>query len=240
MVAKSYQGLEVVGDVFTSSGKQYVNVRLKSGKIKSVRHYTEAEYKKLYPDAVIAAPRSADPYYKPQRDVLGFEKGYITIFKGDAEEENEWFRASTARYAKWWGWYFVSTDEVPSDLPQGVRPVRLDWASVGTENGTLKNDTEVIKAVESILYAESVSQYVGSIGERLELYLTVEKTFKIDGNYPSTLHVFHDDCGNLYTWLTSAKTWAVGTEHHIRGTVKNHSVYKGEKRTELTRCAEVK
>ena len=104
----------------------------------------------------------------------------------------------------------------------------------------LKNDTEVIKAVEAILYAESASQYVGSIGERLELYLTVEKAIKIDGNYPSTLHIFYDDCGNLYTWLTSAKTWPVGSEHHIRGSVKTHSIYKGEKRTELTRCLEVK
>ena len=51
MVAKSYQDLETVGDVFISSGKQYVNVKLKSGKIKSVRYYTEAEYYKMYPEA---------------------------------------------------------------------------------------------------------------------------------------------------------------------------------------------
>ena len=35
MVAKSYQELEIVGDVFVSSGRQYVNVKLKSGKLKT-------------------------------------------------------------------------------------------------------------------------------------------------------------------------------------------------------------
>ena len=40
-VAKSYQELEIVGDVFVSSGRQYVNVKLKSGKLKTVRWYNQ-------------------------------------------------------------------------------------------------------------------------------------------------------------------------------------------------------
>lgn len=238
-VAKSYQSLEIVGDVFVSSGRQYVNVKTKSGALKTVRWYSDSEYRKMYPEAV-AVDRSADPYYKPQKEVLGFTKGYITIFKGDTYAEIDWFRASIARYARWWGWYIISTDEIPEDLPEGIEPVQLPWELVGQENGNLKPEHLVKEAVESIIYDESDSEYQGALGERLDLYLTVERTIELDGNYGrSTMHLMRDDCGNLYVWTTASKSWAVGSEHHIRGTVKDHRTYRNEKQTVLTRCIEV-
>ena len=181
-VAKSYQSLEIVGDVFVSSGRQYVNVKMKSGALKTVRWYSDAEYRKMYPEAP-AVDRSADPYYKPQKEVLGFTKGYITIFKGDTYSEIEWFRASIARYARWWGWYIISTEEVPADLPEGIEPVQLPWELVGQEDGKLKPEHLVKEAVESIIYDSSDSEYQGTLGERLDLYLTVERTIELDGNY---------------------------------------------------------
>ena len=239
-VAKSYQELEIVGDVFVSSGRQYVNVKLKSGKLKTVRWYSDAEYRKMYPEAV-AVDRSADPYYKPQKEVLGFTKGYITIFKGDTYSEIEWFRASIARYTRWWGWYIISTEEVPADLPEGITPIQLSWELVGQEDGNLKPEHLVKEDVESIIYDESESEYVGSIDERLELFLTVEKVIELDGSYGrSTMHIMRDDCGNLFVWTTASKSWSAGTEHHIKGTVKDHRKYKNECQTVLTRCLEVK
>ena len=240
-VAKSYQDLEIVGEVFVSSGRQYVNVKLKSGKVKTVRWYTDAEYRKMYPEAVVAIDHSFDPYCKPQKEVLGFTKGYITIFKGDTYSEIEWFRASIARYARWWGWYIISTEEVPADLPEGITPVQLPWELVGQEDGKLTPEHLVKEAVESIIYDESESEYVGSIGERLDLYLTVERAIELDGNYGrSTMHIMRDDCGNLFVWTTAAKSWSAGTEHHIKGTVKDHRKYRNECLTVLTRGVEVK
>ena len=239
-VAKSYQELEIVGDVFISSGRQYVNVKLKSGKLKTVRWYSDSEYRKMYPE-VVAVDRSADPYYKPQKEVLGFTKGYITIFKGDTYSEIDWFRASIARYTRWWGWYIISTEEVPADLPEGITPIQLSWELVGQEDGNLKPEHLVKEAVESIIYDESESEYVGSIGERLELFLTVEKVIELDNNFGrSSMHIMRDDCGNSYVWTTASKTWSVGSEHHIKGTVKDHRKYRNQCQTILTRCLEVK
>ena len=239
-VAKSYQELEIVGDVFVSSGRQYVNVKLKSSKLKTVRWYSDAEYRKMYPEAVAIA-RSADPFSKSQKEVLGFTKGYITIFKGDTYAEVDWFRASIARYTRWWGWYIISTEEVPADLPEGITPIQLPWELVGQEDGNLKPEHLVKEAVESIIYDESESEYVGSIGERLELFLTVERTIELDGSYGrSTMHIMRDDCSNLFVWTTASKSWSAGTEHHIKGTVKDHRKYKNECQTVLTRCLEVK
>ena len=239
-VAKSYQELEIVGDVFVSSGRQYVNVKLKSGKLKTVRWYSDAEYRKMYPEAVAIA-RSADPFSKSQKEVLGFTKGYITIFKGDTYAEVDWFRASIARYTRWWGWYIISTEEVPADLPEGITPIQLSWELVGQEDGNLKPEHLVKEAVESIIYEESESEYVGSVGERLELYLTVEKVIELDNNFGrSSMHIMHDDCGNSYVWTTASKTWSVGSEHHIKGTIKDHRKYRNQCQTILTRCLEVK
>lgn len=240
LVAKSYQDLPKVGEVFISSGRQYINVQLKSGKLKTVRVYSDAEYHKMYPEVAVV-DHFNDPYYKSQKEVLGFTKGYITIFKGDTYAEIDWFRESIARYARWWGWYIVSTEEVPTDLPDGIAPVQLPWELVGQEDGKLKPEYLIKEAVESIIYDESESEYVGSIGERLELFLTVERAIELDGNYGrSTMFKFRDDCGNLFVWTTASKSWAVGTEHHIKGTVKDHRKYKNECQTVLTRCLEVK
>ena len=239
-VAKSYQELEIVGDVFVSSGRQYVNVKLKSGKTKAVRWYTDSEYRKMYPEAV-AVDRSADPYYKPQKEVLGFTKGYITIFKGDTYSELDWFRASIARYARLWGWYIISTEEIPADLPEGIQPIRLSWESVGQENGELKPEHLIKEAVEALIYEASDSEFQGAIGERLDLFLTVERVIDLENGFGhSQMHLMRDDCGNLYVWTTASKSWPAGSEHHIRGTVKDHRTYKNEQQTVLTRCMEVK
>ncbi len=238
-VAKSYAELEIIGDVFVSSGRQYVNVKLKSGKTKTVRWYSEKEYVKMYPDAVVLPADSS--IYKPQKESLGFTNGYITIFKGDTYAEIDWFRASIARYARWWGWYIISTEEVPADLPDGITPIRLSWELVGQDSGELKPENIIKEAVEALIYDASDSEFQGSIGERLDLFLTVERVIELDNNYGrSQMHLMRDDSGNLYVWTTASKSWVVGTEHHIRGTVKDHRTYKNEKQTVLTRCMEVK
>ena len=88
------------------------------------------------------------------------------------------------------------------------------------------------------MYEPSSSEYIGSIGERLELTLTVEKAVVLEGEHPSTLHVMRDNCGNCYVWTTAAKNWAVGSTHHIRGTLKEHKMFRNEKQNILTRCLE--
>mgnify|MGYP007130714223 CR=1 FL=1 len=97
MVAKSYQELEIVGDVFVSSGRQYVNVKLKSGKLKTVRWYSDFEYAKMYPTAEKV---SEIKHTKTQKEVLGFTEGYITIFKGETYPHKEWFREHGCHYGK--------------------------------------------------------------------------------------------------------------------------------------------
>lgn len=233
MVAKSYQKLETIGDVYISKGRQYIQVRTASGAIKAVRWYSDKEYAKMYPNDAT----EQRVQLKTQKEVLGFENGYITIFKGNTYEDKEYFKTNAARYNKLWGWYFISTIDLPDDIPEDVEPIRLPWSLVGKEDGTLKTDREVTEAVETLVYDEDISEYQGEIGDKIEVFITVEKAIALDGYYgPSTMHIMRDDDGNCYVWTTAARSWEVGSEHLIAGTIKELKQYKGTKQTVLTRC----
>ena len=239
MVAKSYQNLEIVGDVYTSKGREYVQIRTKTGLLKQVRWYSDKEYAKMYPEEVKKVSKEGDLYFKTQKEILGFNKGYITIFKGNTFEDKEYFKLSSARYTRLWGWYFVSTEDLPDDIPDDVEAVRLPWELVGNEDGTLKSEKAVMDAVEQLIYEPDESEFQGNIGDKIETVVTVEKAIMLNGYYgPSTMHIMRDYDGNCFVWTTAAKSWEVGTEHYIAGTIKDLKQYKGVKQTILTRCRE--
>ena len=236
-VAKSYTALPIEEGPYQVNGRMYCKVRQKTGALKQVRWYSDAEYARMYPEEKVIAP---DINCKTQKDILGFEKGYITIFKGDTYANTEWFKRSIARYCRFWGWYIVSTDEIPADLPDTVTPVRLPWEIVGKEDGTLMPEGMIATAIEPLLYEASKSEYQGKIGERIERTLTVRKNVNLPNAFGvSSMHIFEDDSGNVYVWITSSKAWPEGSEHKIRGTIKDHKMYRNCKQTILTRCVEV-
>jgi hypothetical protein len=235
-VAKSYAMLTIEEGPYTINGRQYCKVRQKNGGLKQVRWYSDAEYARMYPGVQVTAETAN---WKTQREMLGFDKGYITIFKGDTYSCSEWFKRSIARYCKWWGWYIVSTEELP-ELPAGITPVQLPWEAVGKEDGSLIADGLLAKAIEPYLYEATTSEFVGEIGERLDLMLTIKKAIEVNGAFgSSTIHIMEDECGNEFMWSTAAKSWAEGAVKHVRGTVKDHRIYRNSKQTVLTRCTEV-
>ena len=115
MVAKSYQDWATYGEPFEENGKKYIVVITPKGAHKKVRFYNETEYAKLYPEE----PKVECKRLQPRKDVLGFSKGYITIFKGDTYPLLEWFQQSPCRYHMWWGWYLIS-DEEDLEWPAGI------------------------------------------------------------------------------------------------------------------------
>ena len=236
-VAKSFQSFEMLTEPYIVSGKQYVKVRNpKTGTERQVRWYSASEFEKLYPEMV----QSQDIFHNIQKEALGFTKGYITIFKGDTHAHIDWFRASIARYARWWGWYIISTEEIPNDLPDGIEPIQLPWDIVGNDDGKLKPESVIQKAVDALIYDEGTSEFVGEIGERIELTLTVTRAIEIENSYGHhMMHIMEDDCGNVYVWTTAAKSWPEGTVKTIRGTIKDHRTYKNTKQTVLKNCREI-
>lgn len=222
--APTYENYPKLSDPFERDGKWYVTVKMKSGLPKDVRAYIDEE--------VAAASSKWNA-----RKGFGFgEAGFITIFAGEIPMDDEWFSKSCSRYCVRWGWYIVSNDEVPDDVPYYATPKKLLWSSVGNADGTLRSDSEVNAAVNALIFGASESKPLGSVGERLEMTVTVIKATHYETQYgTNTTHTFKDSEGNLLKWSTSAKNWEEGSVHKIRGTVKDHK----ENITILTRCSEV-
>lgn len=136
LVAKSYQGLPIVKEPYNKSGKAYCVVKLKSGKEKEVRVYSEKEYEKMYP---IPAPK-----WKPQKEMLGFgEEEYILVFNNKPELE-QFYVEGPFRYHKVFGWYLPSGETVPV-LPEGCYPLVLRWDVVGGADGELFEEKKLMK-----------------------------------------------------------------------------------------------
>ena len=232
MVARSYQNLEILDEPHAVSGKpaKYVTVLLKSGQKKEVRWYTEREYSKMYPDAVPTVERAT------QKEILGFENGYITIFKGNTWDNLEYFKASAARYCTLWGWYFISTMPLPDDLPADVEPVCLPWESVGTEDGQLKSEKAIAEVINNLIYEPS-GEYAGEIGDKVAVTVRVDKAIPLESNYGvSTMYIMSGTDGRCYVWITTVRFWDEGSVHSITGVIKDLRVYQGVKQTILTRC----
>ena len=222
-VAKSYEGLPRLSEPFERDGKMYITVELKSGKAKDVRWYGTAKYN--------------------QKKALGFVDGYITIFKGVKPEHEEWFCESICRFATTWGWYIPSFDIVPEDLPDGVKPVRLDWAPMAKSDTALNMELVSVHVQNTLnptpISSKSIAQ--GEVGTRLERNLVVLDKETVETKYGKThTYIFTDENENIYLWKTAAKDWEVGYETRLRGTVKEFIKYKGVETTTLTRCMESK
>ena len=95
-----------------------------------------------------------------------------------------------------------------------------------------------------------VSDYVGNIGERITVDITIKKISSFESHYSyygetNYLYKFEDSAGNIYTWKTSGgldnevngklTPMQEGDTCTIAGTVKDHKEYKGDKETVLTR-----
>lgn len=241
-VAKSYAEYPINGNPYTKNGRLYVEILYK-GSPKEVRWYSNNEYARMYKETPVqAASTDTTPNLLVVKKALGFDHGYITIFRGDQEANNEWFKQSNARYAVSWGWYVVSTEQVPDNLPFGIEPVKLNWNLIGDKDGKLKSSDIVRSVVENLLYGDSTSEFIGSIGERLEFELKIKKAIPLESIYgkATTMHIMEDDCGNCFIWTTSAKKLLVDETYKMRGTIKDHKIYKGVNQTVLTRCTLVK
>lgn len=220
-VAPSFQNLERLSEPFEENGKEYILVKTKSGTTRKVRWYEEGPKK-----------------IRPVKEVLGFTKGYITIFKGDTYSLLEWFQESTARYHKIWGWYFISEEELP-EIPAGVTPVQLKWEDVAfADEDQLRPESQIKEHIDSLMYDPSPSKWQGEVGDRITKYLTVVKAAELpDGYYgPSTFYLFEDCDLNEYTWTTAAQKLEVGDVYEVTGTIKALQKYKGKEQTVLTRC----
>ena len=86
------------------------------------------------------------------------------------------------------------------------------------------------------------SRHIGSVGERITVEIeSVKCITSWESNFgyrPVTTYVWKiaDKAGNVFTWKTSAWINEEKPPGFLKGTVREHKVYRGTDQTELTRC----
>lgn len=92
---------------------------------------------------------------------------------------------------------------------------------------------------------EVTSQHIGNIGDRLDLEVTFVKRFTYEvasyrgwGTDYMAINTFIDNDGNYFIWKSTSAYFNADerSKVRLRGTVKEHSDYKGIKQTVLQRC----
>jgi len=240
MVAKSYTNWEMLEKPFISSNKSYVRVRNpKTGVIKPVRWYSEKEFNKIYNNTKFS--KSQPKRFRSLKSVLGFDKGYITIFsRNDNKTYQEWFSQSIARWHCRWGWYIISEREIPNDIPNAIKQYKLYWDDICVDENTLKSEEETKRAVDKVRTEHSSSLPLGNVGDRLDLEVTITSSTKIQSRFPDSKIIYMiDNKKNIFKWFSSSATGhqlKVGDRIAIRATIKKHIEENGENVTVLTRC----
>lgn len=88
------------------------------------------------------------------------------------------------------------------------------------------------------------SQYVGAVGDKIELDVILEKkawfeipSFRGFGTDTMHIYTFRDCDGNAIVWKTTSGISAENGESiHIKATIKDHNEYDNERQTVLSRC----
>jgi hypothetical protein len=243
-VAKSYQEWEKLTDAYEKDNRMYIKLRNPKGAEKEVRAYSETEYRRLYKESPL--PTNASPSVKVSapkgpvvKNVLGFQEGYIWIFKGDLERAEYWFEQTPeCRYHVTFGWYIASTDSIPFDIPSCIESVQLPWEKVGNTDGTLLPKGIIEAVLNEIRYGGHPSQFQGTIGSRLTLilYLKQIETMPPTQYGAQTIYTFEDKDANIFVWKTGvSKNWSIGDEIRCKAGVKSHDTVRGIRQTALTR-----
>ena len=152
------------------------------------------------------------------------------------------------------GKYKIYTPEYEAKLEAKRRARREKWEAEHAEEMAraeaerkAKEEAERIareKAEAEEAARKAISQYIGEVGEKIELSVILEKIawyeapsfrgFGMDARY---IYTFRNDHGDAIVWKTTKGLMTErGEAVKLKGTIKELSEYDGEKQTVLTRC----
>ena len=137
-VAPSFEKYKRLSEPFEKNGKMYVRVEHpNTHNARDVRWYNEFEYAKAY--------GKSDPKdgYDNLKQVRGFADGPILVIRNVKTEDEEWLKASCARFAVGIGWHIVSTDELPQDAPPHFKYTLLGWDEAKIDERHLKDPKDL-------------------------------------------------------------------------------------------------
>ena len=101
-----------------------------------------------------------------------------------------------------------------------------------------ENVQEIVKSINDKYIVPTNSNWVGEIGKRETFYVMLSDCRRYASVFgDSTILTFKDENENSIVWFCSAG-WKpeIGAEYRLRGTVKAHNEFRGDKQTIVNRC----
>lgn len=170
------------------------------------------------------------------------ENGKAWIVLGNTYEIKDDLKAAGAKFNNLLGWHFdhepseyncfeLSVDEIAETDKAGVWELFDDWWV-----------QKIVKEQKDAHAPKTASEYIGEVGQKLTVDVSLTRICQFETHFTyrgetSYIYKFADVNGNTITWKT-AKHLDIeeGWTGKVTGTVKEHSEYKGDKQTVLTRC----
>lgn len=172
-------------------------------------------------------------------------EGQTFIFLGDTFSKKDEIKEAGGKFNPSLGWHidhqiegfdFITADikEVGSEAYWGyiITADRSEWDS---------KKKQALKDLNKVPESKHIGQVGQKITAKVKYIHTASWENQFSKGYWSTtvtnLHKFVDENGNILVWKTSNFIDEdYGTEMILSGTVKEHSEYKGDKQTVMTRC----
>ena len=218
-VAKTYERFPIEGDIFIENKRTYVNIKTSKG-LKKVRWYSDAEYKRMYPDI----PEQDIMMTFNARHAFGFdEAGYITLYRGNHNTIENWARLTwppRAWYNETFGFYTPSKIN-PGAVPSDVESIKLTWDEVKQDEIHMKSHEEVKRYVDVLLGDVPASNNQWQEGDWIEKTVIVGEKQTKDSRYGAKhTYTLYDAEGNAFMWETGARDYKVDVEISLKMKVK--------------------
>ena len=143
-----------------------------------------------------------------------------------------------AKLAAEWVENLTDAEVDSSDYLYNIRAIArsgmVDYSTIGFSSSIISAYDRAIR----VLRKKATSIHIGQLKKRELFSLILKHHFVSSGNYgDSHRYIFEDDNGNVVVWKASSPHNLIeGTRYGVKGTVKEHSNYKGIEQTILTRC----
>lgn len=180
----------------------------------------------------------------------GFAPDGITyIFLGDTYAAKEQLKEAGAKFDYCIGWHAARQIDGFYSIAVHVDEIakKTAWGYYNIVAKKTEWDDKKAAAYKQ-LSGEKESSHFGNVGDKVELNVKLVRAAFFDGFMGNTtaIYTMKDTEGHLFIWKTTSCLMRVeNDEYHeiengehfiLKGTIKEHSEYKGEKQTVLTRC----
>ena len=159
---------------------------------------------------------------------------YVAV--GDTYSIKDELKKSGAKFSRELGWSF-------KEDPVKFKTIKIHIDSVAhkSDRGIYHFNDDVedfMKKIQEQFIEPTNSEWVGEIGEKLITWVILKDTHQFQGTFGlTTIYTFKDEDDNSIIWMTTKNVpIEIGDHCELKGTVKAHNIFRGDKQTLLSRC----